>query len=194
MAGAGLGLLESKTVMNISTLLKPHSEPWEKHQFAAKILDSMFTALKESSNIVLFLDWLHQYGLEPSNSEAHWRGQNEMLVKIMDSVLHSAAILDEDLNYELLNLLSECLTNESKFQAAFLVEVRHFLEVHGTDSELYSDVVDLLEYLVNTQASLSQQMVWVTKQFRDLAPKSHELSKVAAIKVDANEVVESVAA
>lgn len=193
-AGAGLGHRERRSDMNISTLLKPHSESWEKHQFAATLLDLMFTTLKESSSIVLFLDWPSAYGLKPSNSEAHWRSQNEILVKLLETVLQSSAVLDLDLYFELLNILSEYLTNELKFQATFLVEVRQFLEGHGPNGDVYSDAVDLLEYLLNTQASLSQRMLWLIKEYRDFESEGPVLSKVDANKVDENEIVESVAA
>ena len=198
-AGAGLGHRERRKDMNISTLLKPHLEPSSKQEFTATLLDLMFTTLKESSSIVLFLDWPSAYGLKPSNSEAHWRSQNEILVKLLETVLQSSSDLDSDLNFELLNILSEYLTNELKFQATFLVEVQQFLERHGPNGDVYFDAVVLLEYLLNTQASLSQRMLWLIKEYGDLESEGPVWSKVDANKVDANkvdenEVVESVAA
>lgn len=178
--------------MKSSSFLIPSSELTGKQKLGETYLDLMFATLKESSRIALFLWWPTAYGLEPSNSEAHWKRQNEILVKL----LHEISYGGDSLDYEFgpLELVSECLTNELKFQATFEAEVRQFLEDYTPDDDIYEEVVELLEYLLTTQASLSRRLRGVTSELEVETSRWNEKNKDVEKKDGENKVVESVAA
>lgn len=146
--------------MNSSSFPIPSSELTSRQTLGETYLDLMFTTLKESSRIALFLWWPSAYGLDPSNSEAHWKRQNEILVKFMQELAYGGDSLDYE--FGPLELLSECLTNELKFQATFEAEVRQFLEDYTPDDDrqrLFASFTFATRPRTSTSISTSQSSV-----------------------------------
>lgn len=147
------------------------------HNSGTQLLDIMATTLRESWGLLLSLEVPQSYLLEPSDKDEHWKNQTELHLKFLSDFWDSDNGFLDRYQFGVLKLAQEFLTKELQFQAKFEVEAREFLEECSSGHEIYNEVVDLLEYLLTTQAALVRRLGEV---MAELKSQSHLQAKQQA--------------